>query len=104
MNRGRNNRRKWGLRLVILLLTLGFLMPAPTPVMALQTESGHRLHHPRACSPPPIIAYGVYENLPSRRGKERLLNGEFYAGGFLGGGIYSQPGPQLSERFYPQHG
>ncbi len=34
MNRGRSNRRKWGLGLVILLLTLGFLMPAPTPVMA----------------------------------------------------------------------
>jgi len=32
----------------------------------------------------PLIAYGVYENLPSRQGKERLLNGEFYAGGFLG--------------------
>ena len=34
MQRGRSIRRKWGLGLVILLLTLGFLMPAPMPAMA----------------------------------------------------------------------
>jgi opacity protein-like surface antigen len=83
MNRGRNNRRKWRLGLVIFLLTLGFLMPSPTPVMALQTNLAI------GCTilgllATPLIAYGVYENLPSRQGKERLLNGEFYAGGFLG--------------------
>jgi len=83
MNQGRINRSKWGLRLVILLLTLGFLMPAPTPVMALNTDLAI------GCTilgllATPLIAYGVYENLPSRRGKERLLNGEFYAGGFMG--------------------
>lgn len=68
---------------VILLLTVGFLLPAPTPVMALQTNLAI------GCTilgllATPLIAYGVYENLPSRRGKERLLNGEFYAGGFIG--------------------
>jgi opacity protein-like surface antigen len=68
---------------VILLLTLGFLMPAPTPVLALNTNLAI------GCTilgllATPMIAYGVYENLPSRAGKERLLNGEFYAGGFLG--------------------
>jgi opacity protein-like surface antigen len=80
----RNKRKKWGLRLgIIILLTLGFLMPAPAPVMALtDTQS-------LGCAViglilTPMIAYGVYENLPSRRGKERLLNGEFYAGGYLG--------------------
>ena len=83
MNGGRSNRRKWGLRFVILLLTAGFLMPAPTPVMALQTNLAI------GCTilgllTTPLIAYGVYENLPSRCGKERLLNGEFYAGGFMG--------------------
>jgi opacity protein-like surface antigen len=83
MNGGRSNRRKWGLGLVIILLTLGFLMPAPTPVMALNTNLAI------GCTilgllATPVIAYGVYENLPSRRGKERLLNGEFYAGGYLG--------------------
>ena len=83
MNGGRSKRRKWGLRVVILLLTVGFLMPAPTPVMALQTNLAI------GCTilgllATPLIAYGVYENLPSRRGKERLLNGEFYAGGFMG--------------------
>ena len=58
-------------------------MPAPTPVMALQTDLAI------GCTilgllATPLIAYGVYENLPSRQGKERLLNGEFYAGGFMG--------------------
>jgi opacity protein-like surface antigen len=83
MHRGSSNRRKWGLRFVILLLTVGFLIPTPTPVMALQTDLAI------GCTilgllATPLIAYGVYENLPSRQGKERLLNGEFYAGGFLG--------------------
>ena len=83
MHRGRSNRSKWGLGLVILLLTLGFLIPAPAPVMALNTNLAI------GCTilgllATPVIAYGVYENLPSRRGKERLLNGEFYAGGYLG--------------------
>ena len=83
MHRGRSNRSKWGLGFVILLLTLGFLMPAPTPVMALNTNLAI------GCTilgllATPVIAYGIYENLPSRRGKERLLNGEFYAGGYLG--------------------
>ena len=58
-------------------------MPAPAPVMALNSDLAI------GCTilgllATPLIAYGVYENLPSRRGKERLLNGEFYAGGFLG--------------------
>ncbi len=83
MNGGRNKRRKWGLMVVILLLTVGFLLPAPTPVMALETDLAI------GCTilgllATPLIAYGVYENLPSRRGKERLLNGEFYVGGFMG--------------------
>jgi opacity protein-like surface antigen len=83
MNGGRSNRRKWGLRFVILLLTVGFLIPAPTPVLALNTNLAI------GCTilgllATPVIAYGVYENLPSRRGKERLLNGEWYAGGYLG--------------------
>jgi len=55
----------------------------PAPVMALNTDLAI------GCTilgllATPMIAYGVYENLPSRRGQERLLNGEFYAGGFLG--------------------
>ena len=84
MNGGRNKRWKWGLRFgIIILLTLGFLMPAPAPVMALNTNLAI------GCTilgllATPMIAYGVYEHLPSRRGQERLLNGEFYAGGYLG--------------------
>ncbi len=84
MPRGGNARpRKWLLGCVIILLTLGFLMPAPTPVYALQKDLAI------GCTilgllASPLIGYGIYENLPSRRYKERLLNGEFYFGGFLG--------------------
>ena len=68
MHGGRSIRRKWGLGLVILLLTLGFLMPAPMPAMALNTDLAI------GCTilgllATPMIAYGVYENLPSRRGR-----------------------------------
>jgi opacity protein-like surface antigen len=83
MHGGCSKRRKWGLRFVILLLTVGFLIPASTPAVALNTNLAI------GCTilgllATPVIAYGVYENLPSRRGKERLLNGEWYAGGYLG--------------------
>lgn len=33
------------------------------------------------------ILYAIWENMPARQGKERFLNGEFYAGGYVGGGI-----------------
>ena len=88
MHGGRRNRRKWGLGFVILLLTLGFLMPAPTPgfcrcfssqggiilfglpwVFFLAWRQRHRLWHLGDCPRPD---------------QPRLLNGEFYAGGFLG--------------------
>ena len=86
-------------RVVILLLTVGFLMPAPTPVMALQTDLAI------GCTilgllATPLIAYGVYENLPSRRGKERLLNGEFYAGGFMGVAFTPSQNLQYLKRFH----
>ena len=83
MNQGRSHHRKWGLGLVILLLTLGFLIPAPAPVLALNTNLAI------GCTilgllATPVIGYGVYENLPSRRDQPRLMNGEWYAGGFMG--------------------
>jgi opacity protein-like surface antigen len=83
MNGGSSKRRKWGLKFAVLLLTAGFLMPAPTPALALNTNLAI------GCTilgliATPVMAYGVYENLPSRRGKERLLNGEWYAGGYMG--------------------
>jgi opacity protein-like surface antigen len=58
-------------------------MPALAPVMELNTNLAI------GCTilgllATPVIAYGVYENLRSRRSKERLLNGEFYSGGYLG--------------------
>jgi len=76
--------RKWGLGLVILVLTLGFLIPAPAPALA--SSSGDVIF----CTSMGLLgvivvgatAYGIYEL--SRPDQPRLLNGEFYAGGFLG--------------------
>ena len=103
MHGGRRNHRKWGLRFVILLLTLGFLMPLPAPVMALNTNLaiGSTILGLLAT---PMIAYGVYENLPSRRGKERLLNGEFYAGGYLGAAFTPSQDLRYSEGFSLNNG
>jgi opacity protein-like surface antigen len=60
-------------------------MPAPTPALAVSGDTklaiGATILGVIGTS---LIAYGVYENLPSRQGKERFLNGEFYAGGYLG--------------------
>lgn len=70
----------------IVILVLGFLMPAPTPVLAWTTGSNNLAIGSGilAVLGLPLVAYGIYENLPSRQGKERILNGEFYAGGYLG--------------------
>lgn len=81
--RGKGLRRKWYLGLLIALITVGVLLPAPTPALALNVDLAI------GCTilgllATPVIAYGVYENLPSRRDQPRLMNGEFYAGGFLG--------------------
>ena len=84
MKRGRNQRRKWGLRFgIIILLTLGFLMPAPAPVMALNTNLAI------GCTilgllATPMIAYGVYEKLPSRRGRSACSTVNFIQGATWG--------------------
>jgi opacity protein-like surface antigen len=89
MNGGRLfKRRKWWLGFLIILLTVGFLMPAPTPALAF-LQGGQQTDLFIGCTilgvlATTAIAYGVYENLPSRRDQPRLMNGEFYAGGFLG--------------------
>jgi hypothetical protein len=86
VRRGRGKRRVWGRRYIIILISIGFLLPAPTPGLAWSKGSNALAigSGMLAAFGLPLIAYGVYENLPSRRGKERFLNGEFYAGGYLG--------------------
>jgi opacity protein-like surface antigen len=83
MHRGRSIRRKWGVGLVILLLTLGFLMPAPMPATAASGDAifwtSMGLFSVLGAS---AIAYAIWEK--SRPDQPRVLNGEFYAGGFLG--------------------
>jgi hypothetical protein len=80
MNKRRSNRSKWGLGLVILLLTLAFLMPATS---ASESPAHQKTELRIGCTilgllATPLIAYGIYENLSAPRGKDRLLNGEFY--------------------------
>jgi opacity protein-like surface antigen len=81
---GSGRRRTWGLRIVIAVLTVAFLIPAPTPALALNTNLaiGCTILGVLAT---PLIAYGIWENLPQNQGKERLLKGEFYVGGYMGG-------------------
>jgi hypothetical protein len=70
---GAGKRRKWGLRFLVILLTVGFLLPAPTPVLAASSGDtklaiGASILFVLAA---PLIAYGVWENLPRNRDKER---------------------------------
>jgi opacity protein-like surface antigen len=84
--RGKGKRRKWYLGLIIILLSVGFLMPAPTPALAVQTDLAI------GCTilgviATPLIAYGIWENLPQNQGKPRLIKGEFYVGAFMGAAL-----------------
>jgi opacity protein-like surface antigen len=81
--RGNPKRRKWCLAFVIIPLAVGFLMPAPTPVLALNTDLAI------GCTilgllATPVIGYGVWRSLPQNREHEGYLNGEWYVGGYLG--------------------
>jgi len=83
MQGARKRCPRWRLGLVIALVIAGLLMPAPPPALALNSNLAI------GCTilgllATPVIAYGVYENLPSRRDQPRYMNGEFYAGGFMG--------------------
>jgi opacity protein-like surface antigen len=78
---GKRGKRYLGL--VIVLLTIGFLLPASRPALALNTDLAI------GCTilgllATPVIGYGVWRSLPQNRGQEGYLNGEWYAGGFLG--------------------
>jgi len=79
--RGKGARSKCYLGLVIALITVGFLLPAPALALNVDLAIGCTILGLLAT---PVIAYGVYENLPSRRDQPRLMNGEFYVGGYLG--------------------
>jgi opacity protein-like surface antigen len=83
VRRGKGKRSTWGRGWVIVLLAIGFLLPAPTPVLALNTNLaiGCTILGVLAT---PVIVYGVWRMLPQNREHEGYLNGEWYAGGFLG--------------------
>ena len=82
VRKGNAKHRTWYRLVLIALITVGFLMPAPTPVLAqAKLVVGSTL---LGLVVVPLVAYGLYENLPSRQGKERLIKGEFYAAGYMG--------------------
>jgi len=82
---GSGKRRKWILGFLVMLLTVGFLLPAPSPVLAVSGDTKLAIGATiLGVLTTPLIAYGIWENLPQNRGKERWLNGEFYVGGYLG--------------------
>jgi opacity protein-like surface antigen len=88
----KGTHRRGRLGLVIILLAVGLLLPAPTPALALNADLAI------GCSilgvlATPLIAYGFWENMPSRQGQERLIKGEFYVGGFMGAAL--TPGQDL---------
>jgi hypothetical protein len=73
VHRGRSIRRKWGLGLVILLLTLGFLMPAIAASGDAIFWTSMGLFSVLGAG---AIAYAIWEK--SRPDDQpRLLNGEF---------------------------
>jgi opacity protein-like surface antigen len=81
---GNTNGRKWALRFGIILLTVGFLMPAPTPALAISGDAAFSTAMGLfSFLGATAIGYGIWEKTrPSDQ--PRILNGEFYAGGYLG--------------------
>ncbi|MGB8990758.1 MAG: outer membrane beta-barrel protein [Desulfobaccales bacterium] len=95
---GKANRRRWYLGCLIILITVGVLLPAPTPALALNTDLAI------GCTilgllATPLIAYGLWENLPQNQGKERLIKGEFYVGGFMGAALTPSQDLKYSDGF-----
>jgi len=74
---------------VIVIITVCLLIPGPRGA-ALASSSDDNLFVGATIMGvlgTAAILYAIWENTPARQGKERLLNGEFYVGGYLGGGI-----------------
>lgn len=81
------SRALWGA--LILVITVCLSIPGPTPARA--GGSGDNNLTIGAWTLGVIgtsaILYGLWENSPSRQGKERLIPGEFYVGGYLGASL-----------------
>jgi opacity protein-like surface antigen len=83
----RREKRAYGtcfLGLVIVLLTVGFLLPAPALALNTDLAIGCTILGVIAT---PLIAYGIWKNLPQNQGKPSLFKGEFYVGAFMGAAI-----------------
>lgn len=82
-------RTKLGTGLLVVLLTVGLLSSATTPVWG-NSGDDPRLDASVAVLSAIVVsamAYGIWENLPWRQDQPRLLKGEFYSGLYLGAAI-----------------
>lgn len=87
--RGRSKRNRTPLGVVMVIIIICFLTPGPQGA-ALASSGDDNLFVGATIMGvlgTAAIIYAIWENQPSRQGKERLLNGEFYVGGYLGGAI-----------------
>ena len=87
-------RGKGYLALLIGLLTLCLVLPRPRPALAngplnvSGTETNEAIMYSiLGVLGLTAVGYGLWENQPSRQGQPRYLNGEFYAGGYLGAAL-----------------
>lgn len=89
--RADERKGKMGLGLIIVLLTACLLTPGPTPALAGNSATNLAIGASIiGVLGTAAIAYGIWENLPQNQGKPRYLNGEFYAGGFMGGSLLQE--------------
>jgi len=92
MNRscGVKKRNRLPLGVVIVIITVCLLAPGPRGGAALAGSGDDNLFVGATIMGvlgTAAIMYAIWENMPARRGQERLLNGEFYVGGYLGGAV-----------------
>lgn len=88
MSLGGRRMRTWCRVGCIVLLVCAFLMPAPPPALAI-LQGHYQTDLFIGCTvlgvlATPLIVYGVWRLLPQNRDHEGYLNGEWYAGGYLG--------------------
>lgn len=91
MNRvyGKVKKNRMPLGIAIILVVIALITPGPQGAALASSGDDHLVIGATILGvlATSLIGYGIYENLPSRQGKERLLNGEFYVGGYVGGAI-----------------
>jgi opacity protein-like surface antigen len=89
VRKGNGKRRTWYRLVLIALITVGFLMPAPVLAGVASHSSGTVTAYATIMAVLISIpaGYGIWE-ITANRDNPRYFNGEFYVGGFVGAGFY----------------